>query len=126
MRAPALITAPSSTKQGPCSSTPSSARTVRTRSAGSPKNGCRASGSGTTHEGHDDSTSNHAAGGHSGDHAGNGSRTTAAGDFDGITSSDTARRLLTRANSTTLLISLALCVGLGILGGTVLRATGSR
>lgn len=84
------------------------------------------SGAGPAHGGHDDSTAKSAASGHSGGHAGNGSRASAAGDFDGITSSDTARRLLTRANSTTLLISLALCVGLGILGGTVLRATGSR
>lgn len=57
----------------------------------------------------------------------NGNHTTAAAeDFDGITSSDTSRNLLTRANSTTLLISLFLCAALGILGGAVLRATNAR
>ena len=45
---------------------------------------------------------------------------------DGITSSDTQRGLLTRADSTSLLIALALCVALGVLGGAVLRATNLR
>lgn len=44
----------------------------------------------------------------------------------GITSSDTERNLLPRATSTTLLISLVLCAALGVMGGTVLRATSAR
>ena len=44
----------------------------------------------------------------------------------GITSSDTARKLFTRADSRALMISLGLCALLGILGGAVLRASGAR
>jgi methionine-rich copper-binding protein CopC len=77
------------------------------------------SGTGSSH---DEQGAGHSNGNHS-----NGNHTTAAADdFDGITSSDTSRNLLTRANSTTLLISLFLCAALGILGGAVLRATNAK
>lgn len=91
----------------------------------------------TTHSGTDHSTT--ATSGHNGagpdaqggnQHSGSGHQggSQAAGPetIDGITSSDTQRELLTRADSTTLLISLALCAALGILGGVVLRATGAK
>ena len=50
----------------------------------------------------------------------------AAGDAPGISSSDTARKLLSRADSGTLLMSLALCALLGVLGGAILRATSAK
>jgi methionine-rich copper-binding protein CopC len=96
--------------------------------------------SGSTHSGTDHSTmgtsahTDHEAG-DSGSHSNEGhaggnhdDRPVASGPdtIDGITSSDTQRELLTRADSTTLLISLALCAALGILGGVVLRATGAK
>jgi methionine-rich copper-binding protein CopC len=110
---------------------------------GDDHNGSNHSGtdhSGTDHSGTDHSTaSGHdegyaaASGSSHDDHVGNsskdhsdGNHTTAADDFEGITSSDTSRNLLTRANSTTLLISLFLCAALGILGGAVLRATSGK
>lgn len=47
----------------------------------------------------------------------------APGDVPGITSSDTARELLARADSGALLAALALCAALGILGGVILRSS---
>lgn len=92
-------------------------------------------GSGTDHStmgtsGHTNgdagASGSHSEGGHSG--GTHDARPAASGPetIDGITSSDTQRELLTRADSTTLLISLALCAALGILGGVVLRATGAK
>jgi methionine-rich copper-binding protein CopC len=95
---------------------------------------------GSTHSGTDHSTMGPSAhtdhdAGDSGSHSEEGhsggshhDRPVASGPdtIDGITSSDTQRELLTRADSTTLLISLALCAALGILGGVVLRATGAK
>ena len=80
-------------------------------------------GSGTG--GHDDHQ-----GGDGGDHANHPSgdgKSQAAGDFPGITSpDDTTRKLLSRADSSTLLLSLGLCLLLGILGGAILRTSGAR
>jgi methionine-rich copper-binding protein CopC len=108
-------------------------------SGGSHAGGDHAAGShsGSDHSGMDHSTmgtSAHTDHGstehdsHEGDHhSGSGHDAVASGpEIDGITSSDTQRGLLTRADSTTLMISLALCAALGILGGVVLRATGAK
>jgi methionine-rich copper-binding protein CopC len=89
-------------------------------------------GSGSSHTDHKGGGGHHCGGNgdhQDGDHsrAGSDDDPVASGDdISGITPSDTARELLKRADSTTLLISLALCVALGIAGGAVLRATGAK
>ena len=89
-------------------------------------------GSGTgTHSGGHGNAGTHAGDGHNAgndhsDHNGNGGGVAAGADVPGITSSDTARTLFTRADSNALLASLGLCLMLGILGGTVLRASAAR
>ena len=47
----------------------------------------------------------------------------APGEVPGITSSDTSRELLARADSGALIAALALCAVLGILGGVILRSS---
>jgi methionine-rich copper-binding protein CopC len=91
--------------------------------AGSSDHIDHAAGSTTDHEAHaagseDDKHADHAGGHERND--------LAAGGFDGITSSDTARNLIERADSGTLLVALGLCLLLGVLGGAVLRTTGAR
>ena len=51
---------------------------------------------------------------------------TATGEIPGITSSDTARNLLARADSAALIASLLLCALVGILGGVILRTSARR
>ncbi len=82
------------------------------------------SGSGSTHSQHQGSGN----GKHGEHHAasGNGGNAVATGDVPGITSNDTSQKLLSRADSGTLMLSLALCLVLGVLGGAVLRASNAR
>ncbi|MBW3594912.1 MAG: copper resistance protein CopC [Actinobacteria bacterium] len=81
----------------------------------------------------DEQHSDHAptGSGDHGNHDGNGSNENddalASGEIPGITSpDDTARKLLSSADSTTLLVALGLCLALGVLGGAILRASGVR
>jgi len=80
------------------------------------------SGASSTHSKHGNG-SGHARHGSSKDHGGN---AVASGEVPGITSTDTSRKLLARADSAALLIALALCVALGVLAGVVLRASSAR
>lgn len=76
-------------------------------------------GAGETHGTHEGDNGNDHAAGHGGSEE--------SGAVPGITSADdTSRKLLSRADSGTLLLSLGLCALLGILGGAVLRASGAR
>lgn len=81
---------------------------------------------GTTHTDHNgNGTGKHDGSGahdrHTDEHKDKG--TAAPGDVPGITSSDTASDLLARADSGALIVALALCAVLGILGGVVLRSS---
>ena len=92
------------------------------------------SDAGGTHNDHDASaggTHGEDHGGNGGDHGAHGSsgdgKAQAAGGIPGISSpDDTTRKLLSRADSSTLLLSLGLCLLLGILGGAILRTSGVR
>ena len=85
------------------------------------------------HTEHDSAMGTHDGSGHSGgsdgnhdEHSGDG-KAQAGGDVPGITSpDDTSRKLLSRADSSTLLLSLGLCLLLGVLGGAILRTSGVR
>lgn len=89
-----------------------------------------ASDGGSTHSDQDAAASNgDHDGGQGGKHDDPGSEddgSVALGDPPGITSNDTSRKLLSRADSGTLLLSLGLCLALGVLGGAILRTSGAR
>lgn len=97
-----------------------------------PAGGHATSGTASQHAsgaGHTGATGTHtAAGGTHGNGENGGSKhnqhdVQAAENDLGITSSDTVRQVLTRADSAALLVALAICVILGVLGGGVLRAS---
>jgi len=82
---------------------------------------------GTTNSGHD----GHRRGGHGGKHGDHGDASgsespVASGEVPGITSPERSRKILSRADSDTLLLALGLCLALGALGGAILRTSGVR
>ena len=92
-----------------------------------PKHAAIDGGGSETHgQGADRSISSHGGGTHNDSTDEDVADQASGGEIPGITSSDTARRLLTRADSGTLLLSLALCLGLGVAGGAILRASGAK
>lgn len=85
--------------------------------------------SGTSHNGHDGTGgrehNNHTS--HAGDEKSQGNGGGESGEIPGITSADDrSRNVLSRADTSALLLSLGLCLVLGVLGGAILRASGIR